>query len=423
MRFVFVSGNRAWGGSEELWSATAAILASDGHSVTVFKSVVDESQPRIQRLRALSCRIRDLARLPFMPARLFALVRFLSSGAAYAHEIVRLLIGLALSRRPDLVVVSQGGNHDGYLLADVCRRLRLPYAIVAQKACELYWPADWQQATIGAVYRAARACFFVSEHNRRLTEEQLGFPLPLAEVVRNPFLVPWASCTGWPDDSHGWRLACVGRLHPKEKGQDLLLRVLARPRWRGRPLSVTFYGDGLQRGSLERMARNFGLTNVTFAGFERDVPAIWSDHHALVLPSRCEGLPLTLVEAMLSGRVPIVTDVGGNAEVVEDGATGYLAAAPTEDGLDDAMERAWNERENWREIGAAAAMRIRTLIPRDPERCFAQRLVDLVTSADGSAVVLEPPQLWPEDYVKSFSGVPDDFDRPSQGSVQKRRKL
>src|SRR5258706_13029296 len=199
MNVVFVSGNRTWGGSEELWSATAAVLASDGHSVTVFKSGVDGSEPRIRRLRALSIRIRDLARFPLMPRRLFVRVRSLSSGAASGHEVVRLLIGLALSRRPDLVVVSQGGNHDGYVFAEVCRRLRLPYTIVSHKASELYWPADWQQQTIAAVYRSARACFFVSEHSRRLTGEQLGFPPPRAAVVPNPFLVPWQPRTDWPD--------------------------------------------------------------------------------------------------------------------------------------------------------------------------------------------------------------------------------
>jgi glycosyltransferase involved in cell wall biosynthesis len=380
MNVVFVSGNRGWGGSEELWSTTAAVLASDGHRVAVFKSGVDESEPRIQRLRSLSSPISDLARFPLAPRRLFTLLRLLSAGAAHGHEVVRLLIGLALSRRPDLVVLSQGGNHDGYLFAEVCRRLNLPYVIVSQKASELYWPPDWQQKTIAAVYRSARACYFVSEHNRRLTEEQLGFAPPNAAVVRNPFLVPWEPRNDWPDDRHGWRLACIGRLHPKEKGQDILLRVLARPRWRDRPLSVTFYGEGQQRTSLERMAHNLGLTNVTFAGFVHDVPAIWSSHHGLILPSRCEGLPIVLVEAMLSGRVPIVTEAGGNAEVVDDGTTGYVAAAPTEDSLDEAMERAWSERERWREVGVAAATRIRTLVPREPERCFAKRLVELVTS-------------------------------------------
>ena len=344
------------------------------------RSGVDESEPPIRRLRALSCSIRDLARFPLMPKRLFTLVRLLSPNVAHAHEILRLFIGFVLSRRAELVVISQGGNHDGYFFAEVCRRLRLPYAIVSQKASELYWPEDWQQKTIARVYRAARACYFVSEHNRWLTEEQIGFPLPHAAVVRNPFLVPWEPRKDWPDDRPGLRLACIGRLHPKEKGQDLLLRVLARRRWRDRPLSVTFYGDGLQRVSLERMARNLGLTNATFAGFARDVPAIWSAHHGLILPSRCEGMPLVLVEAMLSGRVPIVTDVGGNTEVVDAGATGYVAAAPTEDALDNAMERAWSERHRWREVGEAAAARIRALVPRGPERCFAQRLVELVRS-------------------------------------------
>lgn len=133
------------------------------------------------------------------------------------------------------------------------------------------------------------------------------------------------------------------------------------------------------------MARQLGLTTVTtvtFAGFVRDVPAIWNDHHGLILPSRCEGMPLALIEAMLSGRVPIVTAVGGNAEVVDDGATGFIATAPTDDALDDAMERAWNERVRWREIGAAAAARIRTRIPREPERCFANRLIELISSGE-----------------------------------------
>jgi antitoxin VapB len=42
---------------------------------------------------------------------------------------------------------------------------------------------------------------------------------------------------------------------------------------------------------------------------------------------------------------------------------------------------------------------------------------------EGSSVVLEPVRDWPEGYVESFSGISDDFERPAQGSVEKRRKL
>jgi antitoxin VapB len=42
---------------------------------------------------------------------------------------------------------------------------------------------------------------------------------------------------------------------------------------------------------------------------------------------------------------------------------------------------------------------------------------------EGNAVVLEPVSEWPAEYVQSFAGVPENFERPSQGNVEKRRKL
>ena len=377
MRFVFVSSNRSWGGSEELWSATAIALAGQGHSIVVYKIRPDASEPRIRRLRELGCAVRDLGRVPLVSDRLYAKAARVSLPLTTINELARLRMGLMTSARPDLVVVSQGGNFDGELLAEVVRRAGLPYVLISQKASDLYWPSDIRLQRIRAVYAAARACFFVAEHNRRLTEEQLAMELPRARVVRNPFLVSWEKRSDWPGERDGFRFACIGRLYPMEKGQDLLLRVLARDRWRARPLSVTFFGGGNQSLGLERMAAHLRLESVKFAGFVRDVAAIWSEHHGLILPSRCEGLPLVLVEAMLSGRVPIVTDVGGSGEVLEDGVTGFLASAPTEDALDAAMGRAWQRRDSWRAIGAEAAERIRTLVPPEPEQVLAGMLEEL----------------------------------------------
>ena len=139
-------------------------------------------------------------------------------------------------------------------MASVCRFLRLPYVLIMQKATDLYWPTDSRRERMRAMYAGALWCFFVSEHNHRLTEEQIGIGLPNATVVRNPFLVPWERRTDWPDDRDGLRLACIGRLYPMEKGQDLLLRVLARDKWRNRALFVTFYGEGVNRAGVEEMA-------------------------------------------------------------------------------------------------------------------------------------------------------------------------
>lgn len=42
---------------------------------------------------------------------------------------------------------------------------------------------------------------------------------------------------------------------------------------------------------------------------------------------------------------------------------------------------------------------------------------------EGNSVILEPVRDWPEGYVDSFAGIPDDFERPAQGDIEKRRKL
>lgn len=398
-RIAFVSSNRGWGGSEELWAATAASLAAAGHRVVVYKSGLSDAPPRVLALKGPSCRLVELALARGPGRRIPIFAALASSRLAIAIEVLSLFVRLSLARRPDLVVVSQGGNHDGWPLVSVCRWLGLRYATISHKASDLYWPGDRWRASMRAAYAGAAWCFFVSEHNLRLTEDQIDAPIANASVVRNPFNVAWDRAQPWPSLAEGWRLGCVARFNVMEKGQDILLRVLATEKWRSRPLSVTFVGEGEQRQGLEAMAARLGLSNVRFAGWCGDIAALWSEHHALVLPSRAEGLPLVLVEAMLSGRVSIVTDVGGNKELLDEGLTGFIADGPSERSVDAALERAWTRRADWPAIGAAAAASARAAIPADPAGVLADRLLQLAgcdaapCDGPGSAVGLTPAAL------------------------------
>lgn len=375
LRIVFISSNQEWGGSETLWSAAAAALSGDGHEVIAYKNVLDPRAPATATLSATGARLIQLARVPLLGIRLDRLFAMLGRPISFGYQAMLLYVSLKLRRRPDLVVLSQGGNHDGWLFAAICLKLGLPYVLISHKASDLYWPQDRWRARVRAAFDGALHAFFVSQHTLRLTQEQLGTTLGSASVVRNPFAVAWDTPQAWPSPEQGIKFACVGRLYPMEKGQDILIRVLARPRWRDRPVSLTFFGLGEQRAALEDMARFYGLPNVRFAGFSPDVPGIWADHHALLLTSRAEGLPLVVVEAMLSGRVPIVSDVAGNAELIEDGVTGFVATAATEDAVDEAMERAWDARADWQMIGARAAGHARSAVPPDPASVLSKLLV------------------------------------------------
>jgi glycosyltransferase involved in cell wall biosynthesis len=237
--------------------------------------------------------------------------------------------------------------------------------------------------------RAALRCYFVSHANLRLCEKQIGAELPNAEVVWNPVNISDDALPAWPrlDREDEVRFACVARLYPPGKGQDILFEALAAPSWAGRRWRLYLYGEGRMRGTLERLAARLGLSDrIVFAGF-KSVEEIWAANHVLVMPSRYEGLPLAMVEAMLCARPVVATDVAGHGEIVEDGVTGFLAEAPTAASMAAALERFWERRSEAEAIGKAGAQRIRQLVPRDPVRLFTEKLKHLagVVARDGSA--------------------------------------
>lgn len=351
-----------WGGSEELWSGAACVLAEWGHRVSCFKIALDKTHPRIRRLKSLSCSVRNLHHIS------------LSQPLTTRSHLLSLALHLA-ARRPDLAIISQGDNYDGLHFGYLCRKLRIPYTLISQKATDHFWPPDKSRQYRRDIFVDAARCFFVSEHNRRLTEEQIGATLTNAEIVRNPYLVPADSPLPWPrHETACLRLACVARLYLLDKGQDILLRVLAQEKWKKRNLHISFFGQGINGEALADLAARLGVRNVSFRGQTDDLLSIWENHHALILPSRAEGLPLSLVEAMMCGRPAIVTKVGGCAEVIDDRVTGYLAA-PVEDSLDAVLEEAWARRGELSEMGRLASIRIRELVSSNPAEDFANRLI------------------------------------------------
>ena len=93
-------------------------------------------------------------------------------------------------------------------------------------------------------------------------------------------------------------------------------------------------------------------------------------------PSRCEGTPIGLVEAMIWGRPAVVTDVGGNAEWISEPRNGFVAEAASEKSYAAAMERAWEARERWLTMGANAHEDAMALYDPSPESTLLRMLVE-----------------------------------------------
>jgi glycosyltransferase involved in cell wall biosynthesis len=103
-----------------------------------------------------------------------------------------------------------------------------------------------------------------------------------------------------------------------------------------------------------------------------------------LMPSRCEGTPIALVEAMLCARPAVVTDIGGNAEWISEPRNGFVAEAPSPSSFGAAMERAWRARDSWEEIGLNAHRDAAEMYDPEPGRTIMQMLVEAVEAGTQS---------------------------------------
>lgn len=385
LQFIFISSCEYWGGSEELWLESSRFLKKQGFTVHAFKNRVPKNNC-VQELKADGIEVKNIHILVQVLRKLSFLlnIQLISKTLKFINfyqykDLHRLL----KNRQPSLVIISQGENFDGVEIAKVCVELNLPYIIISHKASDSIWQRGIKRQIMQDVYQKAKFCFFVSQHNLSLTEAQIGYILTNAEVVRNPHraIIPEALPYPQPENDV-FKIACVGRLWILDKGQDVLLKVLAQDKWQNRNLHISFFGEGVDQEALIDMARLLKLKNVSFPGFVNNILDIWHHHHALIMPSRAEGLPIALVEAMMCGRPGIVTDVGGMSEIIEDDITGFIAASACFQEIDKVLERAWQRRYEWENIGKKASISIRQVIPPHPEQVFADKLVQLCQSLD-----------------------------------------
>jgi L-malate glycosyltransferase len=124
------------------------------------------------------------------------------------------------------------------------------------------------------------------------------------------------------------RAMFTGRLHP-QKNLPLLLRA-----WelvtRRIPANLILVGPGKERQALEELAASLGIAQrVQFVGAVADPADYLRAADLFVLPSVAEGMSNSLLEAMATGLPSVVSGIGGNTDLIEDGRTGQLVSDTT----------------------------------------------------------------------------------------------
>jgi glycosyltransferase involved in cell wall biosynthesis len=293
-------------------------------------------------------------------------------------------------QQPAIVLFNLAGMGDINWCVDAgaaCATLGIPYWLVLQHASEDFFFAD-DTATDRArgLIAGAKRVLFVAERNRRVLERAIGEAVPQAQRAVNGVTTEQFTAGAKLAEESGAqrkgtaRLLSLARLDPAFKGQDLLLEALGDAEWRARDWQLTLQGGGPLHGLLQRLIARHGFAEgrVRIAPHDADVNRAFRDCDIVVLPSRSEGTPFALVEALTCGRPAVVTPVGGNDELVVEGETGWVATAVTAEAIRAALARAWVARPVWGAIGRQGRKRVgeRWVVDEAHRQLLQQLLAD-----------------------------------------------
>ena len=390
MKIAFIStmAGSPWGGSEELWAASALSALEAGHEVFISVFPHHATPQRLAELKRVGGKVfynRPLNSNLWARTTRSLEWRLLGRREYFPIE-QRSPFRDLFNHHPEIVCISQGANFSFLPLDDLIQFLKLtgcPYVVICQAAVDFETLSDSDRERAVDFFSNANEVCFVSKGNLDTTERQIAAQIKNSSIVRNPLNLSSLEVVSWPK-SKTVHMATVARFEVLYKAHDVLLEALSQPQWASRDWELHLFGQGPDSRYISELIQHFQLDEkVKIVGYQNDVRSIWQQHQILLLPSRAEGIPLALVEAMICGRPSVVTDIAGNAEWVADGESGYIAEAPTPRSFAAALERAWACKDHWEKIGLNAHKTASMMIDDDPGKTLLNLIVTAVNAKNG----------------------------------------
>ncbi len=220
-------------------------------------------------------------------------------------------------------------------------------------------PELWRRRLIWRRRLPAMCCDALIYNSRRVAEAYettYGFPSGSARGIPNG---------EFPRDRRpaalrALRIAGIGRV-TAAKGADVLLDAFLMVSRRHPECSLTYFGDGDLIPALRAKAAAHGLADrVRFPGHQADRHEMYANVDILVQSSRRESMANSVIEAMARGIPCVATDVGGTAEAIGDGQTGYVIPADDTTACAEAICKLLDEPSRRARFAAAAMARTRS---------------------------------------------------------------
>ena len=356
MKIAFISlmAGQPWGGSELLWSKAADYALSQNNDVIISLYDWGEIHPEIKKLKNKGAKIFLRQRFNYNSNILSKTILHFKNRINWLNDAYMPIIRL----KPDHIVINQGDSFDisihHYQLYELIKKYKIPFTLICHSHAQF---SDIPQVNVypkaKSIFEEAKNVYFVSKRMQSLTERKLCTKLSNGRFTWNPLNLKVIEYISWPSNPT-LQFAIVGNLS-NNKGHDTLFECLSSNVWKSRDWHLNIYGNGYGLNYLKDLAKYYKLTDrITFHGHVSDIIKVWQNNHILLIPSAAEGLPISLIEAMICGRPAVVTDVGGNTEIITEEVNGFIAEAPTVSSFSNALKKAWTHKDKWQTMGKNA---------------------------------------------------------------------
>jgi glycosyltransferase involved in cell wall biosynthesis len=353
MRIALVSiCGHPWGGSEVLWTQTAKLAIQSNHTVLVSVFNWDQQHEQIRELKLLGAEMKY--------RRLF----YPSFGRRLKKKIMNFFLlknkkstyhDYLLEFQPSHILFNLAGGDeiatDHNDLMVFIRQIKIPFSVFYHSfSMDNEYPVKVKNNFTELVEKACNN-FFTSEMQRNVLSNQIDTVIPNAFIINHPIrkISPTPDTLQKDEIS---KMCIVGNLVCRWKGQDMVLNILAKEKWKQRKWELHIFGKGEDEQKLKEKVEKAGLTNrVHFHGYINNIQEMFNKNDLILIPSRQDSGPIVLFEAMLAAKPVVGTYMGAMPEYLKTGFNGVLAVATNEASYEEAMQKAWNQKEQWGEWG------------------------------------------------------------------------
>lgn len=386
MKIAFVSSilGYPWGSPDRLWTEAAGRMQGRGDSVFLGISPLTADHGEVRKLQSAGAKIFLRRENSVFRGRRHSLQRW--APVARRKYLESHLSDFA----PDLVVLTQGGTFDftaEHHLLEWFKSSGTPFVLVCHQGFDSPPPDAAQRGGLVDVFLRAAGTFFVSCANRAAAEHQLRFASPRVRIIQNPLTWIRAEALPWPEETphHPAVLFAAGRMDLWQKGWDIFLAAASKVA-ASHDFIIRLAGRGPDVALIQEYAAHYGLASRL--ALREFLPAdalegFCREGELFLLPSRSEGCASTMLEAMMCGRPLLATRVGGVDDWLHDGVNAFLADAASVDSVAEALWRALDERERWKEMGLAARAAFDSRRDPDPVGTFVGLLDEAVAASHG----------------------------------------